>query len=340
MHRVSFKRMLSGFALFAAMLMSGCGTQSVITDQPSIELAHADIMPTEQELEGAKHRVVIFSPDDSVNELARATGLAHTLSTELGHFISETGAEIIDRNLANQLEQEIRLAEMHGIATYEGPRVADFALNGTLSTATISVAFSPAHNWVDKKGQSYTVPAKCTYTASISGVIKVYSMTPKLSYLDSLKLDYNYTTTEETKKTECIISDHHRQSFISLSAKNSVKKVRSTLKNLFAPKAYILEAKPHGEDIIFKLSSGTDSGFKAGQGLKIYTRKVALNSISGKESIEDIELVEGEISATIGSNYAWIIVEDKRRARKVRLGDFVKVKYNEGLLGSFGGLIN
>jgi hypothetical protein len=326
-------------AICSALMLTACGAKKVMLDVPSIELARADVMPTREELAGEKTKVVVFNPDDTINKLAKAAGIGNTIGVELSRHITETGSEIVDRNMAKQLEKELQLAEMHGKASYEGPKVADYAITGAISTATISSSFAEAYSWTDKNGQVYVTPASCTYTGSISGTLKIYSMIPSLRYMESVSLNDRYSTSQETRDSSCPLNATQQQGLVSEAARSAVKSARIAVQNFFAPKAYILEAKPQNGQTIFKLSAGRASGFKEGEDLSIYTRKVSRHPITGDETVEDVEIIEGEISATIGDNYAWIVVDDPDAANRVRLGDFIKVRYSIGFLEGLGGLL-
>ena len=70
----------SGALLCTVLLLTACMAQQVRLDAPNIELARADVLPTGQELEATKHKVVIFPPDAQAQPLARDAGLG------LGHF--------------------------------------------------------------------------------------------------------------------------------------------------------------------------------------------------------------------------------------------------------------
>ena len=330
----------SGALLCTVLLLTACMAQQVRLDAPNIELARADVLPTGQELEATKHKVVIFPPDAQAQPLARDAGLGLSISTELAQYITQTASNLIDHTQANALAQEIQQLETTGAIAHEGPVVADFALTGTITNASVATTYYPPQNWTDKKGQVYKVHAKCTHSVKVAGVVKVHGTMPRLAHLQSIKLDHASTSTEETRSSDCTVTDAHKHELLTQAAQNAVKKARVGLQNLFAPQAYIIEAKQNGQNLIFKLSGGTDSGFNVDDELTIYTRQLMQNPLTGKDNLENIELTQGKVSSTLGSNYAWIIVEDWAGAHRIRLGDFVKVRYSKGFLEKVGGLID
>jgi len=311
-------------AMLCTVLLSACAAQNVRLDAPNIVLARADVLPSEHELEASKHKVVIFPPDDHAQVLARDAGLSLSISTELAQYIAQTASNLIDHTQASTLAQEIQLLETTSAGTHEGPVMADFALTSAISNASVSTTYYPPQNWTDKKGQVYKVPAKCTHNVKVVGVTKVYATLPRLALLQTIKLDHASTKTEETRSTDCTATDAQKHELLNQTARNAVKKARVGLQNLFAPQAYIIEAKQNGQNLIFKLSGGSDSGFSVGDELTIYTRQLMQNPLTGKDNLENIELTQGQVSSTLGNNYAWIIVDDWAGAHRIRLGDFVK----------------
>lgn len=338
------------FATAATLILTGCVVQTVKLDAPSIGLALADVMPTERELEGNRHRVVIFAPDQEMSALARSADIGATLVAELEQYSAPTGANILlakrletgatEPSSAARLEQEIQHFNTSGSSKQDELVAADFALTSALTDAKVSASFYPAQNWTDKKGQIFKVPAKCTYHAAIAGNIRIYNTQPRLALLNSIALDHTLTSTEETRASACPLPDERKHELLSQATQQAVKNIRVQVQNPFAPKAFIIEGKPDGNDLIFKLSGGSDNGLNAGAEVTIFTRQLMQNPLTGKESIEEIELTKGKISSAIGSNYAWITVENRSGASRIRLGDLARVRYSKGFLEKIGGLID
>lgn len=338
------------FAMATILFLGGCVVQTVKLDAPSIGLALTDVMPTERELEGTRNLVVILPTNQSLSALAREAEIGSTLETVIEQYIQPTAANIMvasqgaaqqnEHFLASRLEQDIQQFETTGINTQNDLIKADFAISSMLTDAKVTASFYPVQNWTDKKGQVYKVPAKCTYTASISGNIRIYSIQPRLTVLDTLVLNHTLTSTVETRTTECQMSDQHKNELLTKAARLAVKNIRVQLQNPFAPKAFIIEAKQDGNARIYKLSGGYDNGLNAGDELTIFSRRLMQNPLTGKESIEEVELTKGKISTSLGSNYAWITVDNTIESSRIRLGDLARVRYSKGFLEKIGGLID
>lgn len=338
------------FVTATTLFLAGCVVQTVKLDAPSIGLPLADVMPTERELDGSRHRVVIFPTNQNLSALAREADISAALLAELEQYISPTGANIMIANRletgvtepspAARLEQEIQRFDTTGASIQSDLVTADFALTSVLTDAKVAASFYPAQNWTDKKGQIFKVPAKCTYHASIAGNIRIYNTQPRLGLLNSIALDHALTSTEETRASACPLPDERKHELLSLATRQAVKNIRVQVQNPFAPKAFIIEGKQDGNDLIFKLSGGAENGFNEGDEVTIFTRQLMQNPLTGKESIEEIELTKGRITSALGSNYAWITVDNRSGAGRVRLGDLARVRYSKGFLEQIGGLID
>lgn len=248
------------FVTAATLFLAGCVVQTVKLDAPSIGLPLADVMPTERELEGNRHRVVIFGTHQHIHATASSTNVGPTVGLELEKYIALTGAHIIHANheetelpqasLLSPLAQAIQQFESTGFSAQNDLITADFALTSALTEAMVSASFYPTQNWTDKKGQIFKVPAKCTYNASITGSIKIYSTQPRLALLKNIALDQTLTSTEETRASNCPMSDERKDELLNQVTRQAVKNIRVQVQNPFAPKAFIIEGKQDGNDLI------------------------------------------------------------------------------------------
>ena len=322
----SIKLMLP--AICGAALLSGCATT---IEHPNtfakVSLKPTTVMPTKAELGSKNSRVVIFAADDSAINLAKSASAGHTLSSELTKHISVTGAEIVDRNIAKQLQKEIALAELKGNNDYKGPNVADYAISGKLSTATVGKSFSERRTWKDKKGKWHTIPAKCTYRAKVSATMSIYNL-PSLQFSKAINLEGSVSASEETRNSRCPYPRTAQESLVRDAASSAVKKARIGFQNYFAPKAYVLERRVKEDKNIFKISKGKAYGFTPDSEISFYQAEIANNPLTGEASVEEAVIAKGTISDRVGDKHAWIVV-DEETANLIKLGDYVKVKYEK-----------
>ena len=337
---VSMKKVLLTMCIGSAVLITGCAGNQVkdVNSYTRMTLQPADIMPSKNEMSGDKTKVVIFNPVDSDIKLASNAKAGHSIATSLEKHIAVTGAEIVDRNIAQKLRAEIQLAEIKGSSTYKGPKVADYAITGTVSAANIGSSFTEARSWQDKDGKWHKSPAKCTYTAQVSANMRIYKL-PALSFSKAVNLDDSVSVSEEARYySRCPYSTTAQESLVRQAASDSAKKARTEFQNYFAPKAYVLERRVNEDVSIFKISHGKDLGFVADSDITIYHIEESTNPLTNEVSAEEYAVTEGTISNQVGKNHAWVVVEDKEKASKIKLGDYVKVLYEKGMLESFSGL--
>ncbi len=333
------KKILLTVCMSGTVLLAGCAGNQIkdVNSYSRMTLQPADIMPTKDAMSGDKTKVVIFNPIDSDIKLASNAKAGHSIATSLEKYIAVTGSEIVDRNIAEKLKKEIQLAEMKGSSTYKGPNIADYAITGTVSAANVGSSFTEARTWQDKDGKWHKSPAECTYTAQVSANMRIYKL-PALSFSKAINLDDSVKVSEEARYSNCPFSVTSQESLVRQAASDSAKKARTEFQNYFAPKAYVLERRTKEDVSIFKISHGKDLGFVADSEIKIYHLEESTNPLTDEVTTEEYSVTEGTISNQVGQNHAWVIVEDKEKASRIKLGDYVKVLYEKGMFESFTGL--
>lgn len=311
------------------LVLAGCAklpSDNFSQYQP-ISMQKADVLPTRDNLMGSKTKVVIFTPDDGGIALAKKAKGGHSIAATLETYLAETGVEIVDRKIAKKLQSEIHLAETKGKSEYQGPDIADYAITGSISTAQVGASFTERKVRTDDDGDTHVTPAKCEFTARVTGNLKLYTL-PALAYSKTISIDDSVSSKTETSNSRCPMSVSQERSLVRRAAAKAVKDSRIEFQNFFAPKAYVLERRVYEDQSIFKLSAGTNLGFKAGDELKFYSVNVSENQLTGKISKEEYPVTEGEVAKDlVFDQYAWVMV-DNETAKNVKLGDFVKIVYS------------
>ena len=286
----------------------------------------ADILPTKEILSGAKQKIVIFPADTSNSTLAKSSHAGTAISTALETHLAEVGVEIVDRNIASKLRKELALAETKGKSEYNGPDIADYAIIGSVSNASISYDFTERSSYTNDDGKTRVTPAHCRFTASVSANLKLYKL-PGLAYSKTITTEDKSSFSTDTNNSRCPISQASANSLVQKAAKAGVEGNRAKFQNFFSPKAYVLERKVNGDQSLFKISAGKNFGFMPESTITFYNLEVKANPLTGDVAIEEYEVVKGTVTANlISEQFAWILVDDEH-ADLVKLGDYVKVKY-------------
>ena len=285
-------------------------------------------MPSPEMLESRRTQVVVFKVDDSaVRRPTTQVGAVMTRAIEAR--LSEGGVDIIDRNLALTLRDELALAEAKGQGNYAGPAVANFAVKATLTNADFTSEYVQLQLVRTKKG-TYWEPAHCNYRAQVSGALRVYEI-PSLRLLANVNLAAPAFLSSEER-----CNDSRADALIRLAAEEAVKRYRTEFQNLFAPKGYVIEKRVNGDKAIFKIMLGSNNGVKSQDKLAFFSLHKDINPLTQKTNYEEQLLVEGIVSDQLGADYSWVVPLDQTKAKKIRLGDFVKVIFKKSALESVG----
>jgi len=324
------KKTLIAVGISTAVLLSGCVSTEITSPSTysKVNMQAADIMPSKEEIKGAKLKVVIFNPDDTGIKLAKNAKLGHSIANTIEQYASKSGVEIVDRNLANKLKQEIELAEMKGKHEYQGPNIADYAITGTVSAVNVGATFSEASSWIDKKGKKHITPASCRYSASVTANLRIYKL-PALNFSKAITIDDNVGTSSETRNSSCSFSQASAESLARQAAVAAVKDARTDFQNHFSAKAYVLEQRKKDGENIFKLSRGNDMGFVSQAEVHFYHLEASKNPLSGEMGTEEYRIATGTVSNQVGTNFAWVVIDDEKQAEKIKLGDYVKVEFSK-----------
>lgn len=314
-------------AVVTTLALTGCASSSIknLESFQKVPLREAEIMPSKAALSGAKPRVVVFELEDK-----KGSGAGDQVADAVIKELNVTkNVVIVDRNLAQTLGQEIQLAETKGKAGYGGQDVADFAITGKVTSATAGNAWTASSSWQDKDGKYHVNPAFCTTTGKIEFSLKI-SQLPSLDVVSTLSETALASSRQDGYCPS--LSQAEARGIISAAAANAVQKIRTDLKNQFAPTGYILERRSLERDNIFKITLGKASG--AQPDLKVVVMQITTekNPLTGAVSTERVKVADAVISDQLGDSYSYIIVKDSAAAEKIRLGDVAKVEFEESFM--------
>jgi hypothetical protein len=289
-------------------------------------LAEADVMPTKGQLERTRVKVVLLPPDDSaVRDNARATGAADVMLRAIEAKVSEGGSEIIDRTLSDKLTKEIDLILFRQKGTYGGPEVANYAVKGVVGNSKYKSEYVAAETVGDKKDKT-TIPAHCDQKVEVASSIRVYEL-PSLRLVTTIKAAGSATSTTET-----YCNDSKAPALLRAAMEDGVHKARHDLKNVFAPKGYVIEKRvSDGKPPIFRVNFGSAQGATSKNKLRFYTIRTSENALTGK-TYDEVRLGEGSVSDQVSDGSCWVLADGEETARAIRLGDYVKVFHEKEFL--------
>ena len=120
------------------------------------------ILPNHSFTPTEKRKVVVFNFNDDGSYYSKYYKLGQSIALEVENtLVAQKTVELIDRKVAKKLKDEITLAEINDVySSYSGPRVADYAIIGSIS--------------------------KSGYQRGISGSLKIYEL-PSMKVMESLR---------------------------------------------------------------------------------------------------------------------------------------------------------
>lgn len=312
------------------LILSGCGASidSIEAFSP-IPLEKSPFMPSKEEIKSGKTKIVLTPIDDSNFKLAQQANLGQSLYVELERELSASGTvEILDREIAQKFENEIRLSEMSADSQMSDIELsaAKYAISGSLSNARFSSRFTQTQRWRDKEGKLHIIPAHYTYTASVSGILKIYAI-PSMKVLKTIEFSDNTSRREDSR----FYGNRHYpfdvSGMLNKAGKDAIHSTRHIFKNYLAPKGYIMEQRSDGDDEIVKVSIGSADGLEKGDEVEIYTIQSTINPFTDEPEIQSVKIADGLVSNKITPHRAWIILENK--TQELKIGDYIKASYSK-----------
>ena len=174
------------------------------------------------------------------------------------------------------------------------------------------------------KGKVF-VGAQCKYTGIVTGGLRIYRV-PDLLVVKLIELHGSQSQSEPARGRNC---EPRGDSAVlkRRAGESAIEAAQASLKNLFAPKGYLLERRRCGRDDVFKVSIGKSGGLDAGDLVDIYTLHLAVNPLTGVGDLEEEKVANGCVSTRVGSNHAWIAGLKSADVSRVHLGDYIQVVY-------------
>lgn len=311
-------------------------------------LPKSSFLPNKESLENKSSKIVVFAFEENDNQVAKQASLGSTIANNVEDIIGKNRlGEIVDRKAANKLQKEIALAEMNKSGVYKGPIIADYAIYGALSNAGFTSEYKSGYVYVDTRGQLITVPPRYYYSANVAGNLKIYEL-PSLKVVEAIEFSGKESRSENVKQDGGFsvgaiqIAGRKQEgrerddNLIRQSGNEAIKNIEVDLKNFFAKKGYILEKRVDGKKSIFKINLGSTDGIKQGDEFDVITQIESQNPFTQESEIERQIIAHGVVSNKIDPQNSWILIDDSENSERIRLGDIVKLKYQESFFSKIG----
>lgn len=320
--------LLTGLCSALVLLLGGCASAVVdLSGYREVPMASADVMPSPEQVQARRTKVVVLEVDDRAVR-SRMGDAGALKQRKLEDVLTEGGVEIIDRQLAGTLRQEIALAESRGDgqSSYTGPEVAQFAIRGFINDVGASSNYNAPSQFCDKKGKCTYVPASCNYSGTASGALRVYEL-PSLRLINTFNLKGNATSSTDGG---CYSSPGQLAGVARAALEDAVHDSRFDLHNFFAPKGYVSEKRIQDKKAVFKVLMGRQNGLKPEDPVVFYTVQQSENRLTRKVERTEIQVATGVVSNMVGEDFAWVIPNASDKPEAIRLGDYVRLQRRKG----------
>ena len=311
-------------------------------------ISKSEFMPDEKTLENKLLKVAIFDFEEGDIEVAKQSNLGKSVATNMESILSKYRlAELVDRKATEKLQKEVQLSEMNKTGSYKGPKLADYAVSGSIANANFANKYVAGSTYVNPKtGDAISIPPKFVYSSQVVGNIKIYEL-PSLTVIDTIELDGKSVRTENVQQDGGISLGgiqiggtqeggvQRDDGLVREAGADAVDEAESAIRNAFAKRGFILEKRTFDGKSIFKVNLGSEDGVKHGDKFELIGQYEVENSITGKSEVERRVVGLGVISDKIDPKNCWIILEDAKKADVARIGDMIKMKYSKSAMKSF-----
>ncbi|OBT01175.1 hypothetical protein A9261_03580 [Vibrio tasmaniensis] len=297
--------------------LSGCASVSeVCTPDTRVEIEAADI-----QLPSSDDTKVVVLPVDLEFKNSASKKMQAAMRNALETQIDATGANLVDRKIANKVKSEIKLAEQSGRLSSKGVPIADYAVITEITRADLSTSFSERRTYENDEGETKVVPASCSYDFDVEAIAKVVAL-PSMEVMKRIKLEGDFYSSSETSNSRCPVSE---SGYGSMAAKAAAEAVdhSTDLSKMLAASAPVLEMRQCAAGTQVRVAMGKQQKIKPGADI-VFSN--AMKSLEGDTEIYPIGegyVVNNEINA-VTDKHSWIVI-DEELSLKVKKGTMGKV---------------
>jgi len=307
------KKTLMASAVLATL--SGCASVSeVCPPDTRVDLEAAEIqMPSSESV-----KVVVLPVDIDFNSSA-SKKMQSAIRNALETQVDETGANLVDRKIANKVKGEIKLAEQSGRLSTKGVPIADYAIITEITHADLSTKFSERDTYKSKDGETKEIPASCSYDFDVEAVAKVVAL-PSMEVVKRIKLQGDEYSSTETNNSRCPVSN---ATYDSMAAKAAAEAINHTsdIKKLLAASAPVLEMRQCGVGTQVRIAMGKQKKIKPGADILFSNAVKSMEDEIEVYPIGEGYVVNNEVNA-VTEKYSWVVIDEETslRVKKGSLG--------------------
>ena len=340
---MKLKYLLLLLLLSSCVIVSSCAPTIKNFDKYEKQfLTKSSFIPSKENLEGKPPKIVVFALDENSNQVATQAGLGNAIANNVENIVAQNRlGELVDRKASEKLKKEIALSEMNKTGSYKGPKVADFAISGTISNSGFTSKYSAGSVFYSPRTGLVTIPPSYNYSSDVSGNLKIYEL-PSLTVVEAIEFSGKKSRTENVKQDggmelgaiqiggNKVAGSDRDDNLVRRAGEDAIDNIKIAIKNFFAKKGYILEKRFFNGKTIFKISIGSLDGIKHGDKFEITSQYEVENAITNESEVETRIIASGTVTDKIEPKVSWTVIDDETQIEKIRLGDSVKIKYKKG----------
>lgn len=309
------KKTLMASAVLATL--SGCASiDTVCTPDTRVDIETAEV-----QMPSSENSKVVVLPVELDFKNSASKKMQSAMRNALETQVDETGANLVDRKIANKVKGEIKLAEQSGRLNTKGVPIADYAIITEITHADLGTSFSERRTYVNDDGETIVVPPSCSYDFDVEAVAKVVAL-PSMDVMKRINLKGDHYASTETSNSRCPITD---SGYGSMAAKAAAEAVNHSteLNKMLAARAPVLEMR--------QCEAGTQVRIAMGKKQKIKPKadilfSNAMKNLEGETEIFPIGegyVVNNEVNA-VTEKYSWVVI-DEELSLKIKRGTMSKV---------------
>ncbi|WP_261882906.1 hypothetical protein [Vibrio pelagius] len=298
--------------------LTGCVIKEDVVCTPDTRV---DIETAEIQIPSSENMKVVVLPVDIGFENSASKKIQSAMRNALETQVDQTGANLVDRKIANKVKGEIKLAEQSGRLSSKGVPIADYAIITEVTRADLSTSFSERRTYENDDGETKVIPASCSYDFDVEAIAKVVAL-PSMEVVKRIKLEGDKYSSSETNNSRCPVSNATYGSMATKAATEAVN-YSSEINKMLAASAPVLEMRQCEAGTQVRIAMGKNQKIKPGVDILFSN---AMKSMEGETEIHPIGegyVVNNEINA-VTDKYSWVVV-DEEVSLKMKKGTISKV---------------
>jgi len=291
-------KLSSGLIIIFLFINYGCSSINLQEFKPK-SMQKNKYSSVKKDLKSENKKIAIIKIDNGKSDLAKNLNLGNIISNEIKNELSLIGIQsIITNDKSNINSNDFK-----------------YIIDGKINNVTYGYEYLAPAPSITITGKTVMSPAKHEYTSCINGFLDI----KKVSSLEIVK---SIPFEKCKSKTECAKNPKKRSytSLIIENARDALKSIKTNIKNFFGHRGYISEQRTNGKTTIVKTTLGRKYGAKRGENVEFFTIKGDTKTLIGN----------GVISNQITDNTSWVIVDSLNEGAELKVGDFIKIKYEKG----------